>query len=167
MRAATASGEITLTDSPAIFWLLGLFFCGLGFLALLAVRSSLRQADPLWEILLPALLGLAAITAGLWIIYAAPASRVTLRPVQGEITLRRRGLLQNATRRIAFADIVSAYLVQGKDIDGGPVYTLRLMLTTGEEVPLTRLWIHNRAGLEQALETLAPYLPVKGVKIAP
>jgi hypothetical protein len=165
MRAASTSGEITLTDSPYIFWLLGLFFCGLGFLALLAVRTSLRQAGPLWEILLPAALGLAAIATGLGIIYAAPASHITLHPELGELTLRRRGLLQRITRRIAFADIESAYLVQGKDIDGGPVFTLRLMLTNGEEVPLTRLWIHNRAGLEQALETLAPYFPLEETKV--
>jgi hypothetical protein len=64
------------------------------------------------------------------------------------------------------SDIQSVYIVKGKDIDGDPVYTIRLELANGEELPLTHLWIHNRKNLEHTLTLLGEYLTVGEIKEA-
>jgi len=44
--------------------------------------------------------------------------------------------------------------VQKGDLDGDPVFSLRMRLIGGKEVALTHLWVHNRARLEENVAQL-------------
>jgi hypothetical protein len=154
MKASSHPDGLTIRDAPGCFRALGVFFCALGALALAAAAASAGQDYPTWLILFAAVLGLAAVGAGIYLISNAPATRVVVRTGQNTISIYRHGLLRRKAWRFALAEVRGARIEQGADIDGGPVYSLRLELLDGREIPLTRLWLHNRAELENALAEL-------------
>ncbi len=104
-------------------------------------------------------MGVVGIGAGLYLIYDAPATRVTVLKSEGTLSVTRRGLLRRVQEQLPLTSVRSANLVQGKDIDGEPVYSLRLELQDGREIPLTYLWLHDSKGLTKNLDALAQYVP--------
>jgi hypothetical protein len=159
MRSSSSPDGLTLTDSPGCFWIFGGFFCAIGGAALLSIIFYNGESQSLGQILGVTTLGLAAIAAGIYLIYNAPASRVVISRTRGQLTVSHRGLLRRNQQTFSLNSIGSVYLVQGKDIDGDPVFTLRFQLTGGQELPLTHLWLHNQARLEGTLDVLCEYLP--------
>jgi hypothetical protein len=57
------------------------------------------------------------------------------------------------------ASIDRIFVEQGQDVDGDPVFRLQLQLRDGRQVPLTRLWLHDRPGLEANASLLMERLP--------
>ena len=159
MKSASLPDGLLLTDSPGCFWIFGGFFCAIGGAGIVAAFASAGGGFPFWQVLLGVGLGLAAVAAGLYLIYDAPASRVFVSARHKILTIRHRGLFRRRQEHIVFSDISSVYLTQGNDIDGDAVYTLRLQRVDGREVPLTHLWLHSRDDLERALTLLSQYLP--------
>jgi len=159
MRTSSKPGVLTLMDSPGCFWLFGGFFLTIGGAVVVAVSASGGEGDPLWQQVLGIALGLLGAGVGVYVIYDSPQSRVVIHAGEQTLTVRRRGLLRREQDRYDLRTIRSAYLVQGQDIDGDPVFTLRMQLHDEREIPLTRLWLHNRARLEENLSLLETYLP--------
>ena len=94
MRSFSNPDGLTLTDSPGCFWFFGFFFCLVGGAAFIAAISSGFQEHSLGQTLITAALGLAAIGAGIYIIYNAPASRVVISRSRNLLTVSQRGLLR-------------------------------------------------------------------------
>ena len=159
MRSISLSDGLTLTDSPGCFWFLGGFFCAVGAAAILAAISSLSGSHSAGAVFVTAILGLAGIGAGIYIIYNAPASRVMISRTRNLLTVSHRGLLRRQEQSFPLSSIQCVYLVEGKDVDGDPVFTIRFQLSDGRELPLTHLWLHNSARLEDTLNRLSEHLP--------
>ncbi len=159
MRSFSNPDGLTLTDSPGCFWFLGFFFCFIGGAAIVAAFSSGLQEHSLGQILITAALGLAAIGAGIYIIYNAPASRVVISRTRNLLTVSQRGLLRRQAHSYSLSSIGCIYLLESEDTDGDPVYKLSMQLEDGVEVPLSHLWLHSSAQLEGSLERLGVYLP--------
>jgi hypothetical protein len=159
MRSSYRSDGLIVSDAPGCFWIFGGFFLLIGGIAGAAVVGSRITPHPLSQLLLGSVMGLLAIGAGLYFIYQSPASRVVINTSEGSITISRRGLLRSQKERHDLGTIHSVYLVQKEDIDGDPVFALRIQLQDGREVPLTLLWIHARGRLTDTLQQLSQYIP--------
>jgi hypothetical protein len=159
VKSTSHPDRLVLSDSPGCFWLFGGFFCLVGGGAVAAASASQNGAYPAWQVAFGIVMGLVGLGTGLYLIYDAPASRVILTRHDGMLTILRRGIFRRVQERFALSSVSSIYLVQGKDIDGDPVFTLRMELQDGRETPLTHLWIHNRERLEQNLAELAAHMP--------
>jgi hypothetical protein len=166
MKSLSSPDGLTLTDSPGCFWLFGAFFCGIGGASILAAISSMAEYYPAWQIGLAVGLGLAAMAAGIYLIYNAPGSRVVIRKTRNEFNVSHRGLFRREELSFRLNDIRGIYIVQGKDIDGDPVFTIRFQSTDGRELPLTHLWLHDRENLEYTLALLGEYLPIGEIEEA-
>ena len=159
MRSISKPDSLTLTDSPGCFWLFGGFFLILGGAAVAAVGAGRGDGSGLWQQVFGIALGLLGAGAGLFVIYRSPRSQVIINAIEHSLTVSRRGLLHREQERFDLREIRSAYLVQGKDIDGDPVFGLRMQLQDEREIPLTRLWLHDRERLEANMAQLEAYLP--------
>ena len=159
MRSTSKPELLTLTDSPGCFWLFGGFFLIIGGAAVAAVSASRGDGSPLWQVVLGIAMGLLGAAVGVLVIYRSPQSRVIINAHERSLSVTRRGLLRREQERFDLRDIRKAYLVQGKDIDGDPVFALRMQLHDEREIPLTRLWLHNRERLEANLAQLEAYRP--------
>ena len=159
MKSSSRPDGLMLTDSPGCFWIFGGFFCAIGGAGIVATIASASGGFPVWQVIFGIVLGFAAIAAGLYLIYDAPASRVFVSAGRKTLTIRYRGLFRRQLEHIDFSNIQSIYLLQGKDIDGDAVFTLRLQRVDGREVPLTHLWLHHRDDMEHTLTLMSQYLP--------
>ena len=159
MRSFSNPDGLTLTDSPGCFWFFGFFFCLVGGAAIIAAISSGLQGHSLGQTLITAFLGLAAIGAGIYIIYNAPASRVVISRTRNLLTVSHRGLLRREEQSYSLSSIQCVYLLESEDVDGDPVYKLSMQLADGQELPLSHLWLHNSAQLEGSLVSLSEYMP--------
>lgn len=164
MKSSTSSDGLTLSDSPGCFRIFGTFFCVLGAAAIFAAITEMTAYYPVGQVGLAVGLGLAVFSAGIYLIYNAPSSRVVIRKTRNELQVSHRGLFRREELKFSLSDIRKVYIVQGKDIDGDPVFTMRFQLADGSELPLTHLWLHDRANLEQTLALLSGYIPVGEVK---
>jgi hypothetical protein len=159
MRSFSNPDGLTLTDSPGCFWFFGFFFCFVGGAAIIAAISSGLQEHSLGQTLITAFLGLAAIGAGIYFIYNAPASRVVLSRKRNLLTVSHRGLLRRQEQSYSLSSIRCVYLLESEDTDGDPVYKISIQVADGHELPLSHLWLHNSAQLEGSLAHLSEYMP--------
>lgn len=132
---------------------------------MLAVVASRSGAIPVWQSLAGSSLGLCALGVGLWLIYQSPGTRVAINREERMLTLSRRGLLRRQVERHDLASVEHVYLLQSRDIDGDPVYSLRMMMSDGKEVPLTLLWLHGKEKLTAILEQIGQFIPTSGIRI--
>jgi hypothetical protein len=158
MRSHSNPDGLTLADSPGCFWFFGFFFCLVGGAAIIAAISSGLQEHSIGQTLIIAALGLAAIGAGIYIIYNAPASRVMISRTRNLLTVSHRGLLRRQEQSYSLSSIQYVYLLESEDTDGDPVYKISMRLADGQELPLSHLWLHNSAQLEGGLARLSEYL---------
>jgi hypothetical protein len=158
MKATVHGDTFAFRDSPGCFWLFGGFFLLLGGLAILASVSSADTGRSSWEVLAGMALGISAVAAGAYLIYDAPVSRVTADRRRGTLMLRRQGLLRRQRQTFPLSSVRDVYVIEGKDIDGDPVFSSRIALADGTEVPLTLLWLHDRRTIEQAATRLKQFV---------
>jgi hypothetical protein len=159
MRSFSNPDGLTLADSPGCFWFLGGFFCVIGGAAIIAAISSGIQEHSLGQTLIAAALGMAAIGAGIYIIYNAPASRVVISRTRNLLTVSHRGLLRRQEQSYSLSSIQCVYLLESEDTDGNPVYKISMRVADGQELPRSHLWLHNSAQLEISLAHLSTYMP--------
>jgi hypothetical protein len=164
MKSIPSSDGLIISDSPGCFRIFGTFFCVLGAAAIFAAITEMSAYYPAGQVVLAVGLGLAVFSAGIYLIYNAPSSRVVISKTRNELQVIHRGLFRREELKFGLNDIRKVYIVQGKDIDGGPVFTMRFQLADGRELPLTHLWLHDRANLEQTLALLSGYLPLGEIK---
>jgi hypothetical protein len=151
MKVYSSGNKLTLRDSPGCFYLVGFFFFVLGVLtAIIAIGSASDPAvGPIGSRILAFALGMSAIAAGLYVIYDSPGSRIIADKDALTVVILRRGLLRKERNNYLFSEIQDIHTVEKQDIDGDPVFSLRMSLIDGKEVALTNLWIHNKILLEE------------------
>ncbi len=151
MNIYTSGNRLILRDSPGCFYLVGLFFIALGALTVgVAIGSASDPAvGPIGSRTLVFALGMSAIASGLYVIYDSPGSRVIVDSDALTLMIYRRGLLRKERSNYLFSEIQDIYLVDKEDVDGAPVFSLRMRLVEGKEVALTNLWVRNRKRLEE------------------
>jgi hypothetical protein len=158
MRVTVQGDTFVFRDSPGCFWLFGGFFLLVGGLAILASASSTGTGYPLWQVLGGIALGVSAVAAGVYLIYDSPVSQVTADRRKGTLILRRQGLLRRQRQVLPLSSVRDVYVIEGKDIDGDPVFSSRIALADGVEVPLTLIWLNDRRSIEDAAHRLKQFI---------
>jgi hypothetical protein len=164
MKTVADNTGLTLSDSPGCFMLFGTFFIVINVMSIIAILSSMPGPYTNWQILIALLLSLAVMGTGIFIIYRAPSTQIKIIKSKKMMNIRKRGLFKNTAEKYELKNIKSAYILKGKDIDGGPVYSMRLELIDGKVIPITNLWIHDINNLENTLSKISEYLPVEEMK---
>ena len=161
MRIELSSPErLVLHDRVGCFWLLGGFFVLLGSLFLAGLLGLFSDLEELTfaERLLAWSLALAAVGAGFHVAYRSPTSRATFDRNRDSFAIVRKGLFRDERLEGSLSQMEEIFLVEGKDIDEGPVYRVAMRLHTGEEVPISLLWLHGKEHLDGVVEMVRGFL---------
>jgi hypothetical protein len=145
---------IRVRDNPALWWLLAVLFVGAG---IMAVYLGIAHALTLewWQGPLAALMGLSAVSAGVWWAWRSPLSAVSVSPVQREVTITQFGLFGRRIQTIPFAQIDDVVVERQSDDEGALVVRPALLLRDGSKrVPLSALWQHDVKGITKSVATL-------------
>jgi hypothetical protein len=140
---------ITLRDRAGPYWFLGLFLLSGGLLSIampLGLATNAGELQP-WERLTALVLGLGVSAGALWYLARCPATTVQLDLTRRLLTLVRTGLHGRKVRRLPFTELTSVELNQSKDSDGDPLWRAAIRLGSGEVIPLSELWSHDREAI--------------------
>jgi hypothetical protein len=137
MRIERHGTALLVRDTPGCFWLFGLWFVAGGAFAI-ALPFIATNAGELawWERALAALIGLAVLAGGLYVIGEAPAVRAELDPAADRGVVTTRALWRRERAEFRCSDVVFVELKEERDSDGDPLFQLRCRLRDGRVLPL-------------------------------
>ena len=152
--------NLILKDSAGCFWMLGLFFvviAGTFVIGLMGAFTNLYELNELeraggWFI------SLSGLALGIWFIYTNPGTSLDFNKRENMLTIQRRGLMRNEVEKYRLDNIEDIILIESEDTDGDPVYRLKLKIKYERNASLTELWIHNKEGLQQMIDTIKAFL---------
>ena len=152
--------NLILKDSAGCFWMLGLFFvviAGNFVIGLMGAFTNLYELNELeraggWFI------SLSGLAVGNWFIYTNPGTRLDFNKRENMLTIQRRGFMRNEVEKYRLNNIEDIILIESEDTDGDPVYRIKLKIKYERNASLTELWIHNKEGLQQIIDTIKAFL---------
>jgi hypothetical protein len=157
LRISRTNGIISLRDRPAPSWLLGLFLLGGGLVAIampLGLASNTGELQP-WERLVSLGIGLGVSAGALWWLARSPGTHARLDLARRRLRVARTGLFGRRVQQFSFDDLASVQVEQGSDSEGGMVWRPVVMLHGNGALPLSELWSHDRAGVEDAVASVS------------
>lgn len=101
---------------------------------------------------------LSGLAGGTWFIYSDPGTRLNFDKGDNLLTIQRRGLMKNEIEKYRLNNIEDVTLIESKDTDGDQVYRVELKIKYEKNVSLTKLWVHNKEGLQNIMDTIKEYL---------
>lgn len=120
--------NLVFKDTPYSIWLIGIFFGGLGAYFLI-FRNT------------PIYLPIIFIGIGLLLLLLSSILTVTVDRSSGTLVIKKAGIIVHSQREIEISMIEDIYIAQktSTDEDGtSTTYQIRIVLNTGEEVPLRK-----------------------------
>ncbi|MBL8835240.1 MAG: hypothetical protein JNL66_03300 [Alphaproteobacteria bacterium] len=147
MQIRTEDGTLILRDQPGLEWIAGMLFATVGALFVLLPFVSATPVGPLYGAL-ALCMGSVAVGAGIYIFANAPRSIVTVAPRRREIELRRISLFKRERETVPFRTVATVALEETTDGDGDPCWRPTLRLVDGRDLPLSRLYRHNKDDLD-------------------
>jgi len=154
------TNNLVLKDSAGCFWMLGLFFviiAGTLVIGLMGAFTNLYELNDLekaggWFV------SLSGLAVGIWFIYTNPGTRLDFNKRENMLTIQRRGLMRNEVEKYRLNNIEEVILIESKDTDGDPVYRVEIKIKYERNASLTELWIHNKEGLQNTIDSIKEFL---------
>jgi hypothetical protein len=136
------SGQtLTIKETPGCLWIFGLFFASIGAMFVYGALGGYSNYDQAarWIIAAHLFGGLCAIAAGYWIVYKAPITRITIDRSAETVTYKKKGLSGRSDRVLRFSEIERFLVLEDRDDDGDPIYSLAFELADGEVVSISAI----------------------------
>jgi len=152
--------NLVLKDSAGCFWMLGLFFVVIAETFIIGLLGAFHNLNELNELERTGVwfISLGGLAAGIWFIYTNPGTRLDFNKTENMLTIQRRGLMRNEVEKYRLNNIEEVMLIESKDTDGDPVYRVELKIKYEKNVSLTELWVHDKEGLQQIIDTIKAFL---------
>ncbi|HEU0052787.1 MAG TPA: hypothetical protein VFQ39_06405, partial [Longimicrobium sp.] len=156
MRISAEPDRLVVRDTPGCVWALALMFVASGTLVTTGAFLGFDPGDaqPAWARGVMLLIGVAHLGGGLWFLRTTPATLLVADRARGTLALRVRGLRRADYEVFRLADLRAVEVLEEKDSDGDPTFTLRLWLADGRVIPLHSVPGRDRASCERAAGTL-------------
>lgn len=88
-------------------------------------------------------MGLLAVFSGYWIVFKAPVTRIVIDRNLETVSYSKRGLTGRSQANYAFDQILGFELIEDRDSDGDPIFSLGLKLADGEQLTISALQSHD------------------------
>jgi hypothetical protein len=99
--------NLVIKETAGCIWLFGLFFVIISLTVIAGLLGMFTNLDETEDIhlILSWLVSLAALTAGIWIIYSNPVIYMNFDKDKGAVNINRRGIMRNETESYSLDDI--------------------------------------------------------------
>jgi hypothetical protein len=147
MKLKQTEYELTINEAPGCLWIFGLFFMAIGGLFVYGSLGGFTNSGsvPFWQLALAFFMGLTGVAAGLWIIYRAPVTRVTVDTDKKIIIHERTGITGRNSNYYNLDHAKEFSLIEENDDEGDPIWSLGLVLKDGEIVRISSLPSHSES----------------------
>lgn len=155
-----SQGKLVLKDKPGCFWVFYSFFLCFGLLFIYGLSGGFTNLNEitLWGKILAWIMAFSLVSVGIAQIHKSPGSTVTFDSTKGKVFINRAGLWNKSEIELPLSDIDEIFLEETGDIDGDPVHRMAIKLKSGESVPLSTLWLHNRESQEKNKEIAMEFI---------
>lgn len=145
MRISQTANELVIEEAPGCLWIFGLFFAFVGGMFVYGALGGLTDYErhEFWMLALAFLMGSVGVGVGLWIIYGAPVTKVVVDRIENTVLMTRYGLFGKRETFYALDEIERFCLVEEKDGEGDPIWSLGINLTNGETIKISSLPSHD------------------------
>ena len=145
MKISQTENELVIRETPGSLWLFGLFFAVIGAVFVYGSLGGFTNAEevPQSAIYLTFFMGAIAVGAGIWIIYQAPVSKIVVSRVAETVVYIRYGLSGRRESRFGFGEIRKFSLVEEKDSEDDPIWSLGMELANGQTIKISSLASHD------------------------
>lgn len=144
MKTTQDENFLTLYETPGCLWFMGLFFMLVGGIFVYGALGGFADypSQPAWILTAALLMGAGGVAAGIWIIYGAPLTKVVVDRINDEVVITKRGLFGRRESFYTFDEIRYFRLVEDRDDEGAPVWSVGMELMDGEIIKITSLPSH-------------------------
>jgi hypothetical protein len=145
MQTERTENVLIIRETPGCLWIFGLFFALVGGAFVYGALGGFTDwgSQSLWMLALAFVMGSAGVAAGIWIIYGAPITRVVIDRIDNEVFITRYGLFGKRQTFYAFEEIEEFRLIEEKDSEGDPIWSLGMDLVDGETIKISSLPNHD------------------------
>jgi len=145
MKIKQTPNELVIQETPGCLWIFGLFFAVIGGIFVYGSLGGFTNADevPRYVIYFSFLMGIIAVGVGFWIIFRAPVSTLIVNRADETLTYTKYGLFGKRQTAYGFDQIKQFCLIEEKDSEGDPIWSLGLELANGETLKISSLESHN------------------------
>ena len=152
--------RLIVQDSPGCFWLMGLFFIFVGGIFVLGPLGLFNNNHevPVWVRVASFVMGSIGVIAGGYLIRESPLTTTTVDVITRRIMIREVGLAGKRARVLNALQVREVIVAVKEDSDGDSTFQLQLLLTSGEHVPLSKLWATGRDSCDRQAESVATFL---------
>src|SRR5688500_6881440 len=107
MKSEQNANELTIQETPGLLWILGALFLFVGGIFVYGSLGGFTNADevPQYAIYLSFFMVAIAVAAGLWIIYRAPVTKISVNRLSHTISVTKFGLFGKKENIYSFDDI--------------------------------------------------------------
>lgn len=145
MKTIQTPNFLTLYETPGCLWFIGLFFMLVGGIFVYGALGGFAnyQSQSPWMLAAALLMGSCGVGVGIWIIYGAPITKVVIDRINDEVVMTKRGLFGKRETVYAFEEIKYFRLIEERDDEGAPIWSVGMELSGGELVKVTSLPSHS------------------------
>ena len=145
MKLTETENEIVINEAPGCMWIFGLFFALIGgtfVYGSLGGFTNYREV-PGWQLVLGFFMGSVGVVTGLWIIFHAPVTKVTVDRFRRIVIHKKVGLFGKKETEYGFDEVKEFSLIEETDSDGDPIWSLGLDVANGETIKISALPSHD------------------------
>ena len=166
MRITQSDLRLVARDTPGCLWLFGLMFVASGTFVLASAPFSKEWAGFVaLERTTILAIGIAHLAVGLFLIRRTPATVLELDRTRGlgVHRLRHPGDREWTVTQFRLADLRDVDVLQSRDSDGDPAYTVRLVLADGRQLKLHCATMAAKAPAEAKAGQVRRFMELKDV----
>ena len=145
MKIAEHGQQLTISETPGGAWLFGAFFMIVGAAFVFGASGGYSNyfEVPRYGLVFHFVGGSIALAIGLGVIFIAPMTRISIDRSTSKLHLKRRGFMKRINRFYSFDEITDFYVIEGKDSDGGPVWSLSIDFADGTDLKISAFDCHD------------------------
>lgn len=145
MQSEQIGNELIIRETPGCLWFFGLFFALVGGMFIYGTIGGFSNSSgQTWLTLFAAFVfGAIGAAVGIWMIYRAPITKVTIDRIDKTILMTRFGLFGKEQSIFDFEEIEEFCLIEDKDDEGNPVWSFGIKMVDDEIIKISSLPSHD------------------------
>lgn len=145
MKVFEKENELIIKETPAIMWIIGLFFATIGGIFVYGSFGGFTNYAEvgIWTIYATRFMGMCAVLVGIWAIYKAPITTICINNLSNQINIERLGIFGKNVENINLENVTKFLQIEGTDTEGDKIWTFGYENIQGDLVELSALPIHS------------------------
>jgi hypothetical protein len=141
MRIEQTDTQLVIRETPGCLWIFSLLFVVVGSIFIYGSFDNFINFGMVefWMLPVAFLFGAIGVMTGVWMIYRAPITKITIDSERELLTFVIYGLTGRTQSIYHFDEIDEFQVIEETDAEGSPIWSLGLNVSSGETIKVSSL----------------------------